>query len=273
MWARATKKAVSSGLAGMTTQAMNVCALMWMRTIMMYQYRHGGAIPEVARKLWAEGGAMRFYRGLGPSLLLAPAMRFCDTASNDGWLAVLEGTGMSLAAKTLVASNWAAAIRVVFLPLDAWATMKQVEGKEGLRHLVAKARARPASVWQGAGGMYCASLVGHYSWFLTSNSLCGAAPCRGRDPWATHAQNAAIGFTSGAVSDVCSNSLWVLKTLRQTLPEPVPYPDLARRVVAKEGLRGLFGRGLKMRVLTNGTQGAFFTVGWKALSQALDQHH
>jgi len=179
---------------------------------------------------------------------------------------------MSLAAKTLVASNWAAAIRVAFLPLDAWATMKQVEGKEGLRRLVAKARARPAAVWQGAGGMYCASLVGHYSWFLTSNSLCCAAPRHGRASWATHAQNAAIGFSSGAISDLCSNSLWVLKTLKQTLPEPVPYADLARRVVVKEGFQGLFGRGLKMRVITNGTQGAIFTVGWKALSQALDQH-
>jgi len=35
---KASKKALSGGIAGMSAQAINVCTLMWMRTIMNYQY-------------------------------------------------------------------------------------------------------------------------------------------------------------------------------------------------------------------------------------------
>jgi len=83
---KASKKALSGGLAGMGAQAINVLTLMWMRTIMNYQYRYGGSLGEVVRKLYAEGGIPRFYRGLAPGLIQAPVSRFGDTAANDGAL-------------------------------------------------------------------------------------------------------------------------------------------------------------------------------------------
>ena len=48
---------------------------MWLRTVMNYQYAHGGSATEALRHLWAEGGVRRLYRGLGPALLQAPLSR------------------------------------------------------------------------------------------------------------------------------------------------------------------------------------------------------
>merc|ERR1719261_486783 len=87
-----------------------------------------------------------------------------------------------------------------------------------------------------------------------------------------HIRNAVIGFASAAVSDTCSNSLRVLKTTRQTALVPVSYMDAANEIISKEGYAGLFGRGLKTRILTNGLQGALFTIGWRAISEYLDKN-
>jgi hypothetical protein len=267
---RASKKALSGGLAGMGAQAINVLALMWMRTIMNYQYRYGGNLTEVVKKLYAEGGIPRFYRGLAPGLIQAPVSRFGDTAANDGALAALEFTSLPTAVKTMAASASAAGFRVFLMPIDAWKTTKQVEGKEGLKRLIEKTKKHPTALWQGAVGAMTATWVGHYPWFYTNNQLRELMPqfefTNGK-----YVRNAVIGFASAAVSDTCSNSLRVLKTTRQTSLEPVGYLESARSIIAAEGYAGLFGRGLKTRILTNGLQGALFTIGWKAISEYLNK--
>merc|ERR1719229_2087475 len=132
---KASKRALSGGIAGMGAQAINVVTMMWMRTIMNYQYRYGGTFAEVTKKLWAEGGVPRFYRGLAPGLIQAPVSRFGDTAANDGALAALEYTQLPTAVKTMAASACAAGFRVFLMPIDAWKTTKQVEGADGLQKL------------------------------------------------------------------------------------------------------------------------------------------
>eukprot|EP00411_Alexandrium_monilatum_P078192 CAMPEP_0175605996 /NCGR_PEP_ID=MMETSP0096-20121207/60492_1 /TAXON_ID=311494 /ORGANISM="Alexandrium monilatum, Strain CCMP3105" /LENGTH=74 /DNA_ID=CAMNT_0016910821 /DNA_START=10 /DNA_END=232 /DNA_ORIENTATION=- len=58
-----------------------------------------------------------------------------------------------------------------------------------------------------------------------------------------------------------SNSIRVVKTAKQTCPDPrMGYLQAARNVVAQDGWRGLFLRGLETRILTNILQGAVFTV-------------
>merc|ERR1712187_757773 len=262
---KASKKALSGGIAGMAAQAINVLALMWMRTIMNYQYRYGGGLAETVKKLYAEGGIPRFYRGLAPGLIQAPVSRFGDTAANDGALAALEFTSLPTAVKTMVASASAAGFRVFLMPIDAWKTTKQVEGKEGLQKLLKKAKTHPTALWQGAVGAMTATWVGHYPWFYTNNQLRESMP-QFDFMYGKYVRNAVIGFASAAVSDTCSNSLRVLKTTRQTSLEPVSYMTSAKQIIEAEGMAGLFGRGLKTRILTNGLQGALFTIGWRAIS-------
>lgn len=267
---KASKKALSGGIAGMGAQAINVCTLMWMRTIMNYQYRYGGTLKETVTKLYAEGGIPRFYRGLVPGLIQAPVARFGDTAANDGALAALEHTELPTAAKTMVASASAAGFRVVLMPIDAWKTTKQVEGKEGLQKLIEKSKKHPTALWQGAVGAMTATWVGHYPWFYTNNQLRESLPAFDF-AYGKYVRNAVIGFASAAVSDTCSNSLRVLKTTRQTMLVPKSYAECAKEIIEKDGVAGLFGRGLKTRILTNGVQGALFTIGWRAIAEMLNK--
>lgn len=237
---------------------------------MNYQYRYGGGLVETAKKLYAEGGIPRFYRGLAPGLIQAPMSRFGDTAANDGALAALEHTNVPTAAKTMVASACAAGFRVFLMPIDAWKTTKQVEGADGLKRLIEKSKRHPTALWQGAVGAMTATWVGHYPWFFTNNQLRASMP-EFDFAYGKYVRNAFIGFCSAAVSDTCSNSLRVLKTTRQTSLEPVSYLESARSIIAKDGYAGLFGRGLTTRILTNGVQGAMFTVGWRAFSEMLNK--
>jgi len=263
---KAGKKALSGGLSGMAAQAINVLTLMWMRTIMNYQYRYGGELVPTIKKLYAEGGVPRFYRGLAPALFQAPVSRFGDTAANDGALAALEHTTLPTAAKTMCASAAAASFRVVLMPVDAWKTTKQVEGKEGLQKLIEKSKKHPTALWQGSLGAMSATWVGHYPWFYTNNQLRESLP-QFDFMYGKYVRNACIGFASAAVSDTCSNSLRVLKTTKQTSLTQITYIDAAKGIIATDGLVGLFGRGLKTRILTNGVQGALFTIGWRAFSE------
>jgi hypothetical protein len=267
---KASKKALSGGLAGAAAQGINVCTLMWMRTIMNYQYRYGGTFMEVVNKLWAEGGVPRFYRGLAPGLVQAPLSRFGDTASNDGALAALEHTSLPMPAKSACASATAAFMRVFLMPIDAWKTTKQVEGEEGLKKLIEKTKKNPTAPWQGALATMSATWVGHYPWFYTNNQLRESMP-QFDFAYGKYVRNAVIGFASAAVSDTCSNSLRVLKTRVQTAVVPISYKDAANEIIEKDGLAGLFGRGLKTRIITNGVQGALFTIGWRAISEMLAQ--
>merc|ERR1712060_635921 len=250
---KASKKALSGGIAGMAAQAINVLTLMWMRTIMNYQYRYGGTLGDTVKKLYAEGGIPRFYRGLAPGLIQAPVSRFGDTA-----------------AKTMAASACAAGFRVFLMPVDAWKTTKQVEGKDGLKRLIEKTKKHPTALWQGALGAMSATWVGHYPWFYTNNQLREVLPPF-EFVYGKYVRNAVIGFASAAVSDTISNSLRVLKTTRQTALEPVGYMESAKQIIEKEGYAGLFGRGLSTRILTNGIQGALFTVGWKAIAEMMNK--
>lgn len=254
----------------MGAQAINVLTMMWMRTIMNYQYRYGGTFSETVKILWAEGGVPRFYRGLAPGLIQAPVSRFGDTAANDGAIAALEHTTLPTAAKTMVASGCAAGFRVFLMPIDAWKTTKQVEGADGLKKLMEKTKKHPSALWQGALGAMSATWVGHYPWFYTNNQLRESLP-QFDFAYGKYVRNAVIGFASAAVSDTCSNSLRVLKTTRQTALEPVGYMESAKQIIAKDGYAGLFGRGLKTRIVTNGIQGALFTIGWRAISEYLNK--
>lgn len=82
--------------------------------------------------------------------------------------------------------------------------------------------------------------------------------------------NAVIGFCASAVSDTCSNSLRVMKTTAQTSDEPITYVQAFRMVVEKDGLYGLFFRGLSTKIVSNGIQGLLFSVLWKLCREYLD---
>jgi len=172
----AANKALSGGLAGMSAMVLQVSTLMWMRTLMNYQYRYGGTTVEAAKILYAEGGIPRFYRGIAPALIQGPISRFGDTAANAGVLSLFESNesvrNWPAFAKTMFSSACAASMRIALVPVDTVKTMMQVEGKEGLAKLGAKFKAGGVPVlFHGALATSAATFVGHYPWFTVFNTL------------------------------------------------------------------------------------------------------
>ena len=79
-----------------------------------------------------------------------------------------------------------------------------------------------------------------------------------------------MGFGASAASDVCSNSIRVLKVYKQTNANTqLTYIECAKEIVAKDGVVGLFGRGLTTKLISNGIQGAMFSVLWKTIEPML----
>lgn len=107
-----------------------------------------------------------------------------------------------------------------------------------------------------------ATFMGHYPWFYTFNKLNHIIP-----EYKTRSQNlvrrAFIGFVCSIVSDSISNSMRVIKTTKQTYQTKISYPETVKEILHKDGIKGLFGRGLKTRIATNGMQGLMFSVLWK----------
>jgi hypothetical protein len=127
--------------------------------------------------------------------------------------------------------------------------------------------------YHGALAASAANFMGHFPWFFTYNYLQSTVPMPSRadtDETAKKlARNAAIGFVSSIVSDTVSNSARVIKTYRQTHDKVIPYRQAVREVMAKDGVIGLFGRGLKTKILSNGVQGLMFSILWKLFEDRL----
>lgn len=124
------------GLSGGGATIMSVFTMMWLHTIVTYQQRHGTTFNETARQLWREGGPRRFYRGLLPSLAVAPICRFGDTLCNELAVTLLQAhptskgdqgdgrifgsLGLPVWASTLFGSVGAAAFHAAVVPLDTY---------------------------------------------------------------------------------------------------------------------------------------------------------
>eukprot|EP01006_Ploeotia_vitrea_P023726 TRINITY_DN56323_c0_g1_i1.p1 TRINITY_DN56323_c0_g1~~TRINITY_DN56323_c0_g1_i1.p1 ORF type:complete len:296 (-),score=-6.20 TRINITY_DN56323_c0_g1_i1:34-921(-) len=267
-------RAAQGGIAGASAMAIQVCTLMWIRTTVNYQYRYGMTTTGAFKHLWNDGGIPRFYRGLLPALFQGPLSRFGDTASNAGTIVLLDSfeftRNLPSMIKSVAASATASGFRILLMPIDTIKTTMQVEGKGGFGKLLAKAKTNGISTFfHGSLAAVSATFVGHYPWFATYNYLNATLPSYNDDKLKKLARNAGIGFICSAVSDTCSNSLRVMKVYRQASTEKISYVEVAKRVIEKEGYIGLFGRGLKTKIMANGIQGIMFSVLWKYLDEAM----
>jgi hypothetical protein len=200
----------------------------------------------------------------------APLARFGDTGANVGALALLDSyeatRALPVTIKTGAASVAAASFRILLMPLDTCKTIMQVEGRDGLALLRGKIRASgPRVLFAGALGSSGATLAGHFPWFVVYNNLNAALPHYDRrtELPAYLLRAAGIGFCASAVSDTVSNSIRVLKTNKQASAVAISYRQAAEAVIAQDGLKALFTRGLGTKIMANGAQGMLFSVLWR----------
>jgi len=268
---KAGKRALGGGTAGAVAMVAQVSALMWMRTTMNYQYRNGGTTMQAWKTLYKEGGIARFYRGYFAALAQGPLSRFGDTAANTGILVLMDSLeqtkNLDVGTKTAGASIFAGAFRMVLMPIDAVKTSMQVGGS--LKPLLGKIKTNGIPVlWHGAFAAWSATVVGHFPWFAVYNYLNLHLP-KPNNTLEKLARSAVMGFSASVVSDTISNSIRVIKTVRQTYETKITYVQAAKTVIDKDGMIGLFGRGLKTRLLANGMQGIMFSVLWRYIDDLM----
>lgn len=278
---KAKDSALRGGISGAVAMLANVAALMWMRTTVNFQYKYGMSTTQAIKHIYNDGGrglsgVLRFYRGVGPALIQGPLSRFGDTAANEGAMTLMDNhpmfEGMPTALKSVGASAAAAIFRVFLMPVDTLKTTLQVEGKNGLSLLGNKLKTSgPQVLWHGSAGVVSATFVGHYPWFFTRNQLQEILPKYDRKTETLNYLGVAgvIGFCASAVSDTCSNSIRVLKTTKQTSEHAITYGQAFTQVVEKDGLSGLFLRGLQTKIISNGFQGLLFNVLWRTIQDAM----
>ena len=206
----------------------------------------------------------------------------CSQAANVGILALLESSpatqALPLPLKTACGSAAAGLWRIFLMPLDTSKTASQVGGSEGLKNLwneVLVVNKNPSPLYRGAIASAAATAAGHFPWFLTYNFLNEKLPeiSSSDDLFLSLVRAAVLGLGASCVSDICSNSLRVIKTTKQTAmlgakdsegeSKELSYPEIVSLILEQDGIQGLLGRGLQTRLLTNAIQGSVFSVLWK----------
>mmetsp|Transcript_37350 Transcript_37350/g.67531 ORF Transcript_37350/g.67531 Transcript_37350/m.67531 type:complete len:278 (+) Transcript_37350:41-874(+) len=271
VWEKAAGSAAKGGIAGLVAGVLQVLSFMWLRTAMNFQYFNGGSLTSALSTLWKEGGIRRLYQGVSLAIIQAPLSRFGDTAANAGVLVLMDFyiPEAPVAVKTAAASTAASLWRFFLTPVDTLKTASQVRGEGGFQLLMERVKKNgPGELYSGAVASFAGNWIGNYPYFAVFNILSEswAAPA---EPMMKIVRNGVLGMCSSISSDVISNSFRVLKTVRQSSEESEGYVESAKRIVDRDGLVGLLGRGLETRLLVNVLQGTFFTIIWKLVEEQL----
>jgi len=268
---KAAKSAFRGGISGAIAMVLQVVLLMWLRTVINYQYRNGGTIGHAFATLYADGGILRFYQGAQYAFLQGPLSRFGDTAANEGVKELLGGMELSMGIVTAFASFVAALWRMTLTPLDTLKTTLQVGGEEGMKGLRHKIATNGLFVlYDGALGNWAATLVGHYPWFVVNNQLEKVLPAA-TTPRSKLLRRAFIGFCSSVVSDCISNSIRVAKTVKQTSEVQLTYIEAIQQVIHSSGITGLLFRGLEVKLFSNALSSILFSIMWKMIMDKLQK--
>lgn len=255
-------KAINGGVSGSLAMVSQVTSLMWLRTIMNYQYSNGTNFKTSFNNLYKKGGILRLYKGYPFAIIQAPLSRFGDTAANIGVLELTKNTNLPISVKTGIASVFAGTWRIVLMPIDTLKSNYQVNGS--LNKIKTNYNKNGVKVlYNGSMAAFGATVVGHYPWFVTYNYLNHYFPESKSDTTLEKlSKRASIGLCSSIVSDTSSNSIRIVKIIKQTNKNNLSYSDTIRYLYHKDGIRWIF-RGLKTKIVTNGLNGIMFSITWK----------
>lgn len=260
------ESSVKAGVSGGVAMTFQVSSLMWLRTTMNYQYKNGGNMINTLKLLYKDGGMLRLYRGYPFALMQGPLARFGDTAMNK--LANETFKDQNVAIKTGAGSIGASLWRILIMPIDTFKSNLQIHGERGLQTVKNKVKKNgPRVLWHGSMASVGSSLLGHYPWFFTYNYLSERIPKTGDFDTV---RSMGIGFCSGTISDIISNSVRVVKINRQTDSKELSYRESVKNIIKTDGVLGLMTRGLKTKILLNGIQSSIFVLVYDRLNKYLE---
>ena len=128
---KAITKGIGGGLPGAIAGVIQVLSLMWLRTVINYQYRYGSSFIQALTTLYGFGGIPRLYSGLSFALIQAPISRFISTAANDGVGVLLQNFNLGPGREVAIAALVVGFCRLLLMPIDTLKTVSQIENKKG----------------------------------------------------------------------------------------------------------------------------------------------
>lgn len=262
------KDGLISGINGSSAVLFQVSSLMWLKTITNYQYVHGTNILQSCSILYKKGGIPRFYRGLFPSLLITPITRFGDISTNTFCLNYF-GNEHPIWQTTMISSILAGSWRIFILPIENWKTSKQVYGKDGYKILKKSVKKNGITeLYKGGLSYFGYSVVGTYGWFTTFNLTKKYFPIKKNDTFSDIIiKSTGYGVSASIVSDIMSNSLRIIKTVKQTEGKKDSYNKIVKNIIKKEGNLGILKRGLFTSLIGNSIQASLFSIIFIYLSE------
>ena len=269
LFKKSISKALGGGLSGSFAMVTQVTSLMWLRTSINYQYVNGTNFKTSLKLLLKEGGVFRLYRGYPLALTMGPLSRFGDTATNLGVMEYTKDSNIPLSIKTGISSVFAGFWRICLMPIDSVKTNYQVNGeikslklnvrKNGLIHL-----------FNGTSAAFSTTLVGHYPWFFTYNYINELIPENDKDSKVEKLlKRASCGLGASIVSDTSSNSLKIVKTIKQTDRNSMSYLQIIKSLYKTDGYKWIF-RGLKTKIMVNGLNSIVFSISWKYFQEKIN---
>lgn len=162
---KAGKRGLGGGISGALAGAVQVLALMWLRTITNYQCRYGGTFRQAFQTLMKQGGIKRLYEGLAFALIQAPIIRFVSTAANDSVESFLSNFKPTQSwgpeRTTIFASVVVGFARILLMPIDTLKTVLQVDSKEGFKNLMRRLKVGKFMIlYEGAAAVAIMGVVG-----------------------------------------------------------------------------------------------------------------
>lgn len=256
--------------SGALATVVETTAFMPLHTITNYQYRYGGTgITADAKKLYQQGGMRRFWQGLPYVVARTPLHRAIDIAANTGAIATLEAReatkDLPMVTKTAVGSLASTAMQLPIIPLSTLGYSVQVDGNKAIPNLKNKIKNHGiGALWHGTMMGLTYQAVSHFPWFATYNALDASLPHYDNSVL-NQARHGFVGATASAAACLVSNPFKTLRVYRQTHPEAISYKQATQEIMRQDGIRGMFGRGLKARLIAQILQGTTFNMLWKAL--------
>lgn len=267
---RANEVAIRNGFYGAIAGSVQVVTLMWLRTIVNYQYRYGTSVSEAIEALYNDGGIARFYRGMPLALIQNPLLKFGAVAANEGSKVLVTYADGALRSSPFVISCLGTLFSILWklflVPIETVKTVLQVDGTKGFQKLMQEVfEGNIFRLYSGAIASVVSTLLSHYPWFYVHNLLEQSINPTNH-PVGIIARSAFIGFVASVVSDCVSNFVRVIKTLKQTLGEDNDtFLTVFDHICQDTGIVSLASRGLPLRIFANGLQSFVFVVVWKLI--------
>lgn len=258
-------KSVETGLNGSLTQIGQITTLMWYKTITNYQYVYGTNFTKTCKLLYKQGGLSRFYSGYFTTLGLTPLLRFGDIGINS--FINKKFLNQNVFINTGLTSTLSGLWRVSLLPLEVIKTNQNIYGKNC--SLILKKRIKKYGIkelYKGSNITFAYSVVSNFGWFGGYNYLSKKFPIENKHNISELLLKSSIHAVGASVSsDLLSNSLRIVKTIKQTEGSNDNYYQINKNIIKKDGFKGLFNRGLKTMIIGNAIQSFFFCVGFNYL--------